>query len=86
MEGVNEKKLGDYPKPVLIKGTEKILEQMKNNICKLCLENGTKGTGFFCKIPLKERNNSLPVLVTNNHLIDEDYLTKEKEINIKIND
>jgi len=40
-----------YPKPVSIEATEKILNQMKNSICKVILESGREGTGFFCKIP-----------------------------------
>ena len=34
------------------------------------------GTGFFCNIPHKE----IKVLITNNHIIDEDYLYKENRL------
>ena len=36
MEETNkEKKIEKYPKPLSKKGTEKILEQMKNCVCKI---------------------------------------------------
>ena len=75
----NEKKLNDYPEPVSLEGTEKIINQMKTSICKIYTENGSKGTGFFCKI--KDKDNLILVLITNYHVINE----KEKEITISIN-
>ena len=83
MAEINEKKLTNYPKPVFIEGTEIILNQMKKTICRISTENGSKGTGFFCKIPYPRK--SLKVFITNNHLIDQKYLNEEKEINIRIN-
>ena len=75
-----------YPKPVSIEATEKILNQMKNSICKIILEDGKEGTGFFCKIPKGNKYDLLPVLITNNHLIDEWELKKYKnKIKISIN-
>jgi hypothetical protein len=38
-----------YPKPVSKEATEIILNQMKNSVCKIILENGKEGNGFFCK-------------------------------------
>ena len=70
-----------YPKPISIEATEKILNQMKNSICKVILENGREGTGFFCKIQngsIYSNYNSLPVLITNNHLINELELKRDK--------
>ena len=40
-----------------------------------------QGTGFFCKIPFPDEKNVLPVLITNNHIINEELLYK---INSKI--
>ena len=51
------------PIPVSIEGTEKILSQMKNSICKIYSKDGKKGTGFFLKISFK--NNTFYFLVTN---------------------
>ena len=52
---------------------------MKTTICKIYVENGSKGTGFFCKI--KDKDNLILVLITNYHVINE----KEKDITISIN-
>ena len=55
---------------------------MKNYICKIFLPNGTKATGFFCKISFPDKNRLLTVLMTNNHVINEDY---QKNIHLLIN-
>jgi len=84
MSGINlEKSIGGQPNPVSIKNTKKILFQMENFICKIYLKNGGTGTGFFCKIPFN--NNLLPVLITNNHVLDENDIDSNKIINIMIN-
>ena len=59
----------NYPEIVSLESTEKIMEQMKKNIFKICLNDGSKGTGFFCKIPFIN-NKELKVLITNNHIIN----------------
>ena len=60
----------DYPKSISLKGIEIILEQMKNNVCKINVGK-IKGNGFFCKIPFPWDNDLLPVLITNNDILDE---------------
>ena len=84
MDNIEEKYLSDYPTPVFIKNTETILKQMKNGVCQICKKNGGKGTGFFCKIPLDEKQN-LTAFITNNHVIDQEYLEKERSVSIQIN-
>ena len=81
----NEKLLKDYPKPIFINETETILNQMKNYVYQICKKDGSKGTGFFCKIPLSEKTN-LAAFITNNHVIDEEFLMEEKDIIILTND
>jgi len=65
-----------YPRAISYECSQKIIKQMEKNICKIkigqCL-----ATGFFCKIPLPDQNNILPVLITNNHVINHDSLYKE---------
>ena len=39
---VKEKINLKFPKPVSIEGTEKILDQMKNCVCKIILEKGER--------------------------------------------
>ena len=78
-----EKLIKGQPIPVSLKGTKKVLFQMENCICKIYLNNGGIGTGFFCKIPFN--NNLLPVLITNNHVLNENDIDINKIINIMIN-
>ena len=56
---------------------------MENSICKIYGKHGEKGTGFFCKIPF--RNNYLSVLITNNHVLNEEDIKNNKIIQLTIN-
>ena len=85
MNLINEKALNDFPRPIFIGETKIILHQMKNTVCRLSNKDGAKGTGFFCKIPLLN-NKYIPALMTNNHVINQNFLKKENEIIVKIND
>ena len=82
---IKEKYIEDYPIPITLKSTEIILSQMKLSVCKIYLDNGNKGTGFFCKIPFPDDNNLKSFLITNNHVIDESYLNKDKSFELTIN-
>ena len=83
---MEEKFLANHPIPITIEETTKILEQMKSCICKIHLKNGEgSGTGFFCNISYKN-DYKLPVLMTNNHVINDEYLKNNNEINISLND
>ena len=54
-----------------------IVTQMEKGVCKIYLKNSSsKGTGFFCKIKLFDK--ILPVLITNNHVLNENDLKKIK--------
>ena len=68
------------PIAVSLEGTKKILYQMENCICKIYRRDGSKGTGFFCKIPFN--NTLLPVLITNYHILNEKDLENNIEISI----
>jgi len=68
-----------YPKWISLKSSEDIIEQMKSKVCKIVLDSGN-GTGFFCKIPFPS-NKLIPVLITNNHVINKTILDNEN-INI----
>ena len=82
MEVIKESLLIGYPNVIPYECHKKITEQMEKYICKINISN-TQGTGFFCKIPFPDKENMLPVLVTNNHVIDKDLLNK-KDSKIKI--
>ena len=70
--------------PITFEETQKILNQMQNCICKINAQE-MYGTGFFLKINFED-NTSINVLTTSYRLIDEKYLTDNKEINILLND
>ena len=85
MEEEKESFLIGYPKPISYDCNKKILEQMEKNIFKIKIGD-EQGTGFFCKIPFPNKENMLPVLMTNNHIINENILYKNNEkidLNIK---
>ena len=67
--------------PVNIQSTEKILNQMKNCVCKIKIGK-INATGFFCKVPFI----NMIFLMTNFHVINEEYTKKNKEIHILLND
>ena len=86
MEGQEESLLTGYPEMISYGCTKKILNQMEKYICKIKIDKIKKdkieteyGTGFFCKIPFPDEKNILPVFVTNNHVIEEEYLYKNNE-------
>ena len=81
IDNIDEKLIESSPKPVTIEGTEKILSQMKNSICKIYKCNGT---GFFCNIPYKY--GYFKALITNYHIINNVYINHNQIIKISIND
>ena len=81
-DNIKETLIEDQPTPVDIEGTKLILSQMENCICKIIKDDGKKGTGFFCIIPFPERNNLLNVLITNNHILNENDIENDKIIKL----
>lgn len=67
--------------PISYENTKKIITQMEKNVCIIKMDNLSAG-GFFCKIPLQEKNNKLiSALLTNNRFINDNILNeKNKEI------
>ena len=69
-------------------GREQLLimaEKMEKCLCLIYTDNGSRCSGFFCKIPLKNNNEFIPVLITVNRLISEHYLKKNNNIHISLN-
>ena len=81
INGTDEVEIKNYPKLIFYEETKIVLEQMKTCICKVNA-NGNKGTGFFTKLPINDK--SVPVFITNNHVINKDYLDTKKEIEVNI--
>ena len=71
----------DNPEPVSYYATNKIIEQMKNTICRIKIGKNF-GTGFFCFIRYK--NKKIPVLVSNYHIIDEKIINYGQTISVEI--
>ena len=83
MEESKGKGIKGYPKVISIECSKIIIEQMEKNICRINIGE-KKGTGFFCKIPFPDKNNMLPIFITNNHIINQNYLDKKNNIPIYI--
>ena len=82
VDKIKEKYIITSPEPISLKGTEKIIEQMKNNsICRII--NHGIGTGFLMKIPYKSR--LLTVLITTNHIINTEDILNNKSISLYLN-
>ena len=45
---------------------------------------GGYGTGFFCKIPYPNKQDSLNVLITNNHVLNEEFFEDEDIIELEL--
>ena len=78
MDEQKETLLTGYPNVITFDCTKEITNQMEKNICKIKIGE-EQGTGFFCKIPFPDEDNMLKVLITNNHVINEDILYKSDE-------
>jgi len=81
-DNIKEVSIDNQPHPVDLDGTDLILSQMKNCICKIVNDDGRKGTGFFCKIPFPNKSNLLKVLITNNHVLNENDIKNGKIIKL----
>ena len=81
---VKEKFIEKATSPIYVNGVKLILNQMTKCICKIYAKNGSKSTGFFCKIPYPDKSHLLPILVTTYHSLD--YLKNDDSFQISIND
>ena len=93
-EKVNPKDSGEYekealsgksPKSLNIQQMEKATFKMKNCVCKIELDNEIFGTGFFCLIPFPNKYSPLPILVTCNHVLNENNLVEGTKIKFSLN-
>ena len=70
-----------------INNINKEIFQGDNCVCIIHIKNNEIGIGLLCKIPFQNKNkSSLPVLIANNNVLNEDYINNNKKyINITIN-
>ena len=83
----------DYEKEVFLKGSsfkrsafKTFDKQSEKTICKIIGKHGDTGTGFFCKIPFPDSFHLLPVLITVNHVLNQDDILPGEKINLTLND
>ena len=82
MEGsIDEGKIQKTIDALSLDNIDKITEKMKTCICQVYGQ--LTGTGFFCRIPYEGKN--IPVLMTNYHIISDDFLKNNKSFKISIN-
>ena len=56
---------------------------LENCLCKIKTKNLNEyGLGFFCKIPFPNESHLLPVLITNDHILEKDDISIGKNITI----
>ena len=88
MKGINKEDIINEDKEIVdYEIIEKIVNSgIKKCICKIKQEIDSKkckkGTGFFCNI--KEKN--IKIFVTNNHVLDQEFLNKEKKLIVFIDE
>ena len=80
---VKKKELDNYSLPVTLENTFKIVNQLKKSVCKIKTKN-CDGTGFFCKILYNGKE--LSVLITNYHVIDDNFIKENKNLAVTLND
>ena len=73
----------NQPIPVPGEGAKTILYQLENCVCKIHQENDKQVSGFFCNIPYFDE--TLPFLITNNHVLNEKDIENKKNIELTIN-
>ena len=84
MDNKKEDRIIGYPDIIPYENTKVIIEQMEKCICKLKIRD-KQGTGFFCKIPFPNEEKLIPVLITNNHVINQELLNENnKNISLSI--
>ena len=81
---IKEKEIANMPKSIPLQIMEILVPKLKKQICKIKLNDGGHGTGFFCNISY-DYNSILKVMITNNHVLNKNDLSIGKKINFSIN-
>ena len=85
MSSGKEKKIIGNSNFINVEQLQDFLEVLKKCTCKIITNDGI-GSGFFCKLNISDINNiQRPFLMTNNHVIDEDYLNSYNILRIEVN-
>ena len=71
-----EKIYGTSSQKTTKESSMKIIEQLEHCICEIYDEKGNFGTGFFCKIPYSNEEKCFPALITSNHILNKEDISK----------
>ena len=82
---IKEKGIKNTPDSIPINILKTVIEQTEKSICRIICKDEGNGTGFFGSIPFPDKYNLLPVLITNNHVVDKDDLIEGNTINLTLN-
>ena len=82
---IEEKMLKNLSKSIPIDSLKFLIELTEKRICKIELKDGGSGTGFFCSIPYLDNWKTYKTLITNNHVLTEEYLLPGEIIKFSIN-
>ena len=82
-EYYQEKELSDSPKSISFEVLELLIPKAKTCICKIKCSKGGFGTGFFCNVE-NDFNEIIKVLMTNNHVLNQEDILAGKLINFSI--
>ena len=82
---INEIYIDNVP-PLSTFQNKVLLSQLEKKVCKIHKNNGQFGTGFLCKMPYPNQFQLLPVLITNNHVLNEEDIKINKTIKISFGD
>ena len=81
---VKEKELANVPKAIPTEDMIILLDLIKNQVCKITCKDGSHGTGFFCNIS-NDWSNNIKVLMTNNHVLNENDIQPGQTIKFSLN-
>ena len=80
---IKEKVLSNQPRAIPAKQMKILLNLLETNICKIYCDDGSRGTGFFCKIE-NGWDKIMKVLMTNNHVLNVNDIKPGKTIKFSI--
>ena len=81
MKDINKERINPFPST--IENTLKILDQMKKCVCKIESKYGN-ATAFFAFLPYLDKK--YPVLITTNHIINEEVILESNLLKVITND
>ena len=78
-----ERFISNYPLQLSISEPEQIAKQMKYSVCKIYIIDGN-GTGFFCKVKNPNESNFIHLLITDQHVLNNQALSPGNIIKISL--